>query len=116
MLHIHRLQGEIMARRLFFVPVPRRWLAVTLGAAIVFGPFSAAHAGTTGVISGRATSLVDGRPLAGATVTAAAPTARYAGKTNSDGFYSFAGVSPDTYTVSIDSQGFNGFVQTGVTV
>jgi TonB dependent receptor/Carboxypeptidase regulatory-like domain len=95
---------------------PRRLLAALFAAALIFGPCSDAFAGTTGVISGRAVAIADGRPLAGATVTAVAPTARYAAKTDPSGFYSFAGVSPDTYAVSVEAPGFDPFVQPGVTV
>lgn len=106
-----------MAHRLFSARSrSRRWLAAIFGAAIALGPLSAAFCGTTGVISGRATNVTDGRPIPGAAVTAAAPTARYAGKTDANGFYSFAGVSPDTYTVSIASPGFDTVVQSGITV
>jgi hypothetical protein len=106
-----------MAHRLSPAPSrPRRWLAAIFGAAIIFGPVFPAVSGTTGVISGRATNVADGHALAGAVVTAVAPTARYAGKTDANGFYSFAGVSPDTYTVTVESPGFDAFVQSGLTV
>ncbi len=65
-----------------------------------------AFAGTTGVLSGTATDSATHAPLAGVQVVALAPTGRYATTTNSGGFYSIAGVSPDTYSVSFNLTGY----------
>jgi hypothetical protein len=57
---------------------------------------------TGSTISGAVTSAVDGRALANATVSAAGQSTF----TNASGLYSFAGVSPGTYTVSASLPGW----------
>ena len=65
-----------------------------------------AFAGTTGILSGTATDSATQAPLAGVQVVALAPTGRYTTTTNNSGFYSIAGVSPDTYSVSFNLTGY----------
>jgi len=94
----------------------RNVVALLLALLVTLASVTAALAGTTGGISGRATSAEDGKPLAGVTVNAVSPSARYTGVTDASGFYSFAGVSPDTYTLSFQKSGLNAFSQAGITV
>ena len=75
-----------------------------------------ALAGQTGVISGTVVNAATGSPIAGVSVTAVSPTGKYSTVTNSTGFYSFTGVSPDTYTVSFKADGYQSAVQGGVNV
>jgi hypothetical protein len=65
-----------------------------------------AFAGTTGILSGTATDSATQAPLAGVQVVALAPTGRYTTTTNNSGFYSIAGISPDTYSVSFTLTGY----------
>ena len=94
----------------------RRSAALFLAVALTLVAFATATAGTTGVISGRATNGVDGKPLPGVAVTASSPSGRYTARTDAMGFYSFAGVTPDTYIVSFEFAGFDSYSQSGVTV
>ena len=91
--------------------------AVALVAALLIALAGAlpARAGTTGIVTGIITDA-NGAPVAGAAVTMAAPTGRYAAKTDARGFFSVTGVSPDTYVVSIEKAGFQTFTIQGVTV
>lgn len=65
-----------------------------------------AFAGTTGILSGTATDSATQAPLSGVQVVALAPTGRYTAITNSSGFYSIAGMAPDTYSVSFNLTGY----------
>jgi len=57
-----------------------------------------AIAGTFATISGTV-SDDSGAPVAGVAVTAVSPSAKYTATTDSHGYYSITGVTPDTYTV-----------------
>ena len=72
-------------------------------------------AGTTGTISGTVTTA-QGQGINGVRVSAVAPTGRYQTTTNPQGFYSFTGVAPDTYTVSFEATGYQPVSTTGVNV
>ena len=94
-----------------------RFIGAALAALFVVialvGPVSAA---TTGTISG---TLVDGttkKPLAGAIVTASAPSGRGTATADGNGFYNIYNLAPDTYTVSISAKGYDDVVLSGVTV
>ncbi len=100
-----------------FPPSGRRLIVgVLLAVALFFNTVGTLFAGTTGTISGTITDTKSGAPLANVTVTAVSPSARYNSKTDSKGFVSFTGVSPDTYTVSFELSGFQPASITGVNV
>ncbi|HET9393300.1 MAG TPA: carboxypeptidase-like regulatory domain-containing protein, partial [Candidatus Rubrimentiphilum sp.] len=65
-----------------------------------------AFAGTTGILAGTVTDSATSAPLANVQVTAVAPTGRATATTNSRGFFSMAGLSPDTYSVSFTIAGY----------
>ncbi|HET9393648.1 MAG TPA: carboxypeptidase-like regulatory domain-containing protein, partial [Candidatus Rubrimentiphilum sp.] len=65
-----------------------------------------AFAGTTGILAGTVTDSATSAPLANVQVTASAPTGRATATTNSHGFFSMAGLSPDTYAVSFTITGY----------
>ena len=65
-----------------------------------------AFAGTTGILSGTVSDSATQAPLAGVQVVAQAPTGRYTATTDGKGFYSIAGVAPDTYDVSFTITGY----------
>lgn len=74
-----------------------------------------AAAGTTGTISGTVTDAGK-KAVAGAAVTAAAPSGRASATTDASGFFVINGLAPDTYTVSITAKGYEGVVVSGLTV
>jgi len=74
-----------------------------------------AQAGTTGVVSGKATD--DNKaPVADVRVTVTSPGQTAYTATNASGFYSVLNLSPDTYTVTASKQGYQTFNTYGVTV
>ena len=75
-----------------------------------------AQAGTTGSISGTVTDLKTHRGIGGVRVTAISPTSTLKTTADKSGFFSFIGVSPDTYTVSFDVAGYTPGRLTGVAV
>src|ERR1700738_4124419 len=72
-------------------------LAALFAVLALAGP---AAAGTTGTISGTVRDTAN-KPLAGATVTAAAPSGRGSSTTDASGFYVINNLAPDTYAVSV---------------
>jgi hypothetical protein len=73
-------------------------------------------AGTTGSMNGTVTDQKTGLPLSGVKVTAVSLTGTYAATTDAKGFYSFTGLTPDTFTVSFELAGFQPASVTGVTI
>jgi len=71
---------------------------------------------TTGNITGTVTDSQGNTKLAGVAVSAVAPSARYSATTDQNGFFSISGVSPDTYTISFTTKGYETYTLTGVTV
>jgi hypothetical protein len=88
-------------------------LAALFVAISLAGPASAA---TTGTISGTVTDAATKKPIAGATVTASAPSGRGTATSDANGFYNIYNLAPDTYTVSITTKGYDDVVTSGVTV
>src|ERR1700694_5294621 len=74
-----------------------------------------AFAISTGNLTGRVTTDA-GAPIAGASVSAVAPTGRYTAKTDAHGFYSIVNMQPDTYTVTISAEGYDPTSILGVTI
>ncbi len=83
--------------------------------AFALGVTGTAFAGTTGNLSGTIQTPT-GTAVAGAKIVAAAPSGSYSATTDGKGFFSIAGVVPDTYTVTIRATGYESFTITGVTV
>jgi hypothetical protein len=73
-------------------------------------------AGTTGNITGTVTGATSGLPVAGVTVNAVSPSGNAIAKTDAKGFYSFTGLSPDSYKVSFELKGFEAAAVAGVNV
>ena len=71
---------------------------------------------TTGNIQGTVTASQANTKLAGVSVTAVSPTGRYSATTDPTGFYSISGVTPDTYTITFKTNGYETYNLTGVTV
>ncbi|MBV9271335.1 MAG: TonB-dependent receptor, partial [Candidatus Eremiobacteraeota bacterium] len=95
----------------------QRRYSVTLSLVLLSAMFAQilgfAVAGTFATISG-SVSDDSGAPVAGVNVTAVSPSARYTATTDSRGYYSITGVTPDTYTVSFQHEGYDGQVASGV--
>jgi hypothetical protein len=93
----------------------RALLAVLLGIGFVLSQGTWALAGTTGGLSGTVRAD-DGTPIAGAKVTAQAPSATVSTTTDATGHFSFLTLSPDTYTVSVEKDQYNPTSLTGIAV
>jgi len=74
-----------------------------------------APAATTGSLNGFVQDAA-GHPLADVLVTIVSPSFSSTTRTNARGFYAFAGVPADTYTVSFSKAGFAAYAVPGVTV
>ncbi|MEA2720112.1 MAG: hypothetical protein QOJ39_1976 [Candidatus Eremiobacteraeota bacterium] len=88
-------------------------LAAIFLALCLAGPVSAA---TTGSISGTVVDATAKKPVAGAVVTASAPSGRGTATTDANGFYNIYNLAPDTYAVSIRAKGYDDVLVSGVTV
>src|SRR5665213_3046482 len=88
---------------------------IVLSALVGSSTMSAFAQTVTGTISGFVTSSQENMKLAGVTITAVAPSARYNAKTDQSGFFSINGVTPDTYTLTFAADGYEGFRVSGVT-
>jgi len=101
----------------FRASLTRMFASAVLVCAIVVPTWSPVLADTTtGVISGVLTSAKTNGPVIGASVAIASPSASRTGTTDARGFFSFTGVTPDTYTVTVKATGFEEVVFRGVTV
>ncbi len=74
-----------------------------------------ALAGTTGRLSG-AVLTVTGTPIAGAVVKVSSPAQSVSTTSDAAGAFTFISLSPDTYTVAVEKQGFQPQSVAGVTV
>ncbi|HEY9085663.1 MAG TPA: carboxypeptidase regulatory-like domain-containing protein, partial [Candidatus Tyrphobacter sp.] len=74
-----------------------------------------ALAGTTGGIAG-VVHDDQGAPIAGASVTAASPSQTATTTTDAQGHFLFLTLAPDTYTVSVQKDGYQSISQAGETV
>lgn len=81
----------------------------------MFQPVGPAVAGTVGAISGHVTDQQN-KPLADVRVIAASASGSQRATTDSHGFYTLIGLTPDTYTVSFQLDGFQPQSFPGVTV
>jgi protocatechuate 3,4-dioxygenase beta subunit len=89
-------------------------VAITISAAFLFQEIWAL-AGTTGGVVGTVTDE-SGKPVAGAKVTATAPSGTISATTDSAGHFAFLSLAPDTYTMQVEKQGFANQSVTGVVV
>ena len=74
-----------------------------------------ALAGTTGGVIGSVTDQT-GKPVAGAKVTATAPSETLSTSTDSAGHFAFLSLAPDTYTLQVEKEGFSNQSITGVVI
>ncbi len=89
-------------------------VAVTLLVAFLFqGTW--ALAGTTGGVTGQVTDEA-GAPISGAAVKVVSASQSGSATTDASGRFNFLSLAPDTYTVSIEKDGYNPLSYAGVTV
>ncbi len=89
---------------------------VQIAALVLCWTSELAPAGTTGGLRGRVVDIVTKAPLRGATVTAASPSQTASTKTDDNGSFSFISLAPDTYTLSIQLQGYESSIGGGINV
>lgn len=99
----------------------QRWWRIAASALVAAFTLSAlvpqaALAGTTGTIAGIVTDAQSGAPIANVRVTAVSGSQTESTTSNASGFYSLQALSPDTYTVSFQMQGYTPVNQQGITV
>jgi hypothetical protein len=83
----------------------------------LLGSFVApAAAGTTGGLRGRVIESGTGAPLSGAVVTATSPSQTASTQTDASGAFAFISLSPDTYVLSVQRQGYDAISAGGVSV
>jgi hypothetical protein len=102
---LRRVSGSIRAAMMAFV-----------GISFLLQTTTGAYAGTTGIISGTVTDQETHAPIANVRVTAASPSGTYTAATDSRGFFSMAGVYPDTYAVSFQATSYAPESEPGVVV
>jgi hypothetical protein len=76
----------------------------------------AAFAGTTGDITGTVLDSVSGKPVAGAKVTAVSPSQVATTTTGDDGKFALLSLAPDSYTLSVEAQGYDQLSESGIGV
>ena len=83
-----------------------RVLCVAAMLALLFGQVTWALAGTTGGIAGIVQDASTFAPIAGAKVTVLSPSQTASEVTDASGHFAFIALAPDTYTVSVEKNGF----------
>ena len=106
---------EVPAMQGFQLPA-RAAAAPALIALIILGLIAPAFAGTTGQLRGRVIDAATKAPLAGVKVSVASPSQAASTTTDASGAFTFISLSPDTYTVSLDKQGYESAVTAGISV
>ncbi|MBC5799002.1 MAG: TonB-dependent receptor [Candidatus Eremiobacteraeota bacterium] len=110
MMHSRSLLSGLLRGRSFFA------FALTLVFVAVSVLPSFAAGGQKGNVNGQIVDATTGAPVANARITIAAPSGRQEATTDSKGRFSFLGVVVDTYTLSVEAQGYTPFSQSGLTV
>jgi Carboxypeptidase regulatory-like domain/TonB-dependent Receptor Plug Domain len=85
---------------------------------VLIGMFwgSEARAGTTGGISGRVVDATTLAPIAGALVDMSSPSESANAVSDPKGLYTFLSLAPDTYELRVTRDGYEPYVQNGVTI
>ncbi len=73
-------------------------------------------AGTTGSLTGTVLDATSHAALGNAKITATSPSQTVSTTTDAGGHFTFASLAPDTYTLSVEKQGFDPSSQTGVNI
>ncbi|MGC2129476.1 MAG: TonB-dependent receptor [Candidatus Aquilonibacter sp.] len=93
--------------------LPRVILALNIVSSCAISPAGAAEA-TTGTLVG--TVVSNGAPVAAAHVTLRAPSGIYTATSDARGRFSVLGIVPDSYSISVEANGFEPATQSGLTV
>jgi Carboxypeptidase regulatory-like domain/TonB dependent receptor/TonB-dependent Receptor Plug Domain len=93
-----------------------RGLAAALVLVMVLCQGVVVQAGTTGSLSGTVTDVSTKQPIAGVKVTAASPSQIASTTSDAGGHFQFLDLSPDTYTVSAQLQGYAVVAVSGITI
>ncbi|TAM57977.1 TonB-dependent receptor [bacterium] len=72
--------------------------------------------GTTGGLSGNVVLADTNAPVAGAKVSVSSPSEVQSTTTDAQGHFAFVSLAPDTYTVSVEKEGYQSVSQTGIAV
>jgi outer membrane receptor protein involved in Fe transport len=91
-------------------------LTGTLAGLMLLASALPAIAATVGSLHGTITDGATHRPIVGARVAIAAPSATYTATTDGAGFYSIVGIVPDTYRLTVRAPGHSLYTQTGLTI
>ncbi|MDE2571885.1 MAG: TonB-dependent receptor, partial [bacterium] len=75
-----------------------------------------ALAGTTGSLTGTVVLTDNNAPVAGAKVTVSSPSQVASTSTDAKGSFSFLSLAPDSYTVTVEKEGYQTVSQTGVAI
>ncbi len=94
----------------------RRPLFATLLVITLVLPGTFVRAGTTGSLSGTVLEGATRIPIAGAKVTAVSPSQSGSTQTDSAGHFAFLSLAPDTYSVSVEKQGYDSTSVSGINV
>jgi hypothetical protein len=73
-------------------------------------------AGTTGTLRGQVLDASGNRPVPNAHVTVVSPSQSASGTTDAGGNFAFISLAPDTYTISVQKDGYTPTSQAGLTV
>lgn len=87
-----------------------------VASSFVFAQSLAARAGTTGGISGVVSVADTSAPIANARVTVTSPSETSSTRTDATGHFGFVSLAPDTYTVSVEREGYDPASLSGVNV
>jgi hypothetical protein len=93
-----------------------RSIALLVSALIAFVWPAGAPAGTTGSLSGFVSDATSRAPVAGARVTVASPSQVAVQATDASGHFSFLSLAPDTYTVTVQHEGFDTVSIAGISI
>jgi hypothetical protein len=88
----------------------------TVSLALIVASMLPSGAATTGQIAGTIVDLTTRAPIAHAIVTAVSPSDRYTAQTDDRGKFVIAGVTVDTYTITVEKPGYRTFPVGGANV
>ncbi len=94
----------------------RACFAACISLALIFAPIAPARAGTTGSLNGIVNDAQSQAPLADATVTVVSPSQTSTALTDAAGRFTILSLIPDTYTLSVQKQGYEPISISGISV
>lgn len=94
----------------------RYLLTSLLVCALVSSVLTPVVAGTTGGMSGTITDVATQAPIADAVVAVTSPSQAASTRTDAGGRFTFVSLAPDTYTVSVQKNGYQEISVTGISV